>query len=67
MEKATKLGKRLHVTYIDLAGANDIVPLDRLYQTLEAYGSPPRPCMAKTVSESWQTMVAQNQSKSHKG
>jgi len=40
IEEGKKLGKRLHVTYIDLAGAYDSF-LGQTVQTLKAYGPPP--------------------------
>jgi len=73
MEEANMKGKGIHITYIDIAGAYDSVPLERLYQTLEAYGFPPqtinliRTMYTETKSASLQTMATRTQSQSHEG
>jgi hypothetical protein len=38
MEEANYMKKQLHIMYIDIAGAYNSVPLERLYETLVAYG-----------------------------
>jgi hypothetical protein len=38
MEEVQVMDKEIHIMYIDLVGAYDSVPLDRMYETLHVYG-----------------------------